>query len=346
MSHGPVDCFALGTPLHSAHGGDRVDIVRSSGTMNRETEQFDVRRIGPGCPDHLAALHLALGVRLLRTGAPAPAVSELVASAARRSCPLTLVFGAYRHGKLITAAVAAEYPGSAALVFHPTDPPGLGGQTAVVEALRQLQVAASRRPIRLLEALVPPAAPQAGAALGEAGFRYLTRLQYLSRPGAYRDRDEHSASDLDWVGYADEAAPLFRRALELSYVESLDCPELAGLRQTDEVLAGHRATGVFEPALWWVACRGGAPVGIGLLNRIGADAGLEIVYLGVAKAARGTGVADALLARIAAAARERSVRRVTLAVDHRNVPALRMYRRWGFAKDAELEAWIATIPGD
>jgi GNAT superfamily N-acetyltransferase len=125
-------------------------------------------------------------------------------------------------------------------------------------------------------------------------------------------------------------------------VESLDCPELTGLRPIAEVLAGHRATGLFDSSLWWVARRGEEPVGVMLLNRIPDVEALEVVYMGVAQAARGTGVADGLLDQAVAAAKQAGASTLALAVDQRNTPARRLYTRWGFTETGARDAWIAT----
>ena len=47
-------------------------------------------------------------------------------------------------------------------------------------------------------------------------------------------------------------------ALERSYVDTLDCPELCGLREKRDVLDSHRSTGKFDPNLWWLVRLGGA----------------------------------------------------------------------------------------
>jgi ribosomal protein S18 acetylase RimI-like enzyme len=69
---------------------------------------------------------------------------------------------------------------------------------------------------------------------------------------------------------------------------------------------------------------------------------VEIVYMGVAQVARGTGVANALLFQAAQIAGQRGARSLALAVDHRNAPARRLYARWGFAEFGVRDAWIAT----
>jgi len=314
--------------------------------MSPQHQQLVVRQIGPGAADHHAALHLALRVLPSLSGRPSPSIAELQSNAETQAIPLDLVFGTYIGNRLVASAVAAELPGAAALVFFSGDSSDWLRRAAGVAALRAARAAAFQRPIRLLQSLIPLGTEGADETLTEAGFCKITQLLYLTRTGNDAGPAGRAARNVDWVAYAAETEPLFRSALELSYVESLDCPELTGLRSTANVLAGHRASGIFEPALWWVAARDGRPVGVSLLNRVAAPATLEIVYLGVAHDARGTGVADAMLDRIVRTCRSSHTRRLILAVDSRNAPALSMYDRWGFIRELAMDAWIAKFPAN
>jgi hypothetical protein len=57
---------------------------------------------------------------------------------------------------------------------------------------------------------------------------------------------------------------VFHETLMRTYEGPGDCPELCGLRTADEVVAGYRAQGQFDPGNWWLAGAGGAPVGVGV----------------------------------------------------------------------------------
>jgi GNAT superfamily N-acetyltransferase len=267
-----------------------------------------------------------------------------MASVRRGSVSIDLVFGAYQSNTLICACLAAESPGAVALVFASGAVRNSPEYAATVSLLRAVQDAAWHRDIALLEALAPPEADVLGDALNEAGFRYLTCLRYLRRHGPPTGPRARGATDLEWVTYSPDREPLFESALERTYVQSQDCPELTGLRGTAQVLAGHRATGLFDPGMWWVACREGEPAGILLLNRVPRNHVLEVVYMGVAHAARGTGVADALMWRAVLAGADSRDSRLALAVDERNAPARRLYERWGFVEAAMRNAWIASPP--
>ena len=326
---------------------------------------FDVRQISPDDPDHRLALHISLGVSEPRPARDVPSgrmieppsveeasqVDDLLARSRKGFISIDLLFGAYHHGELVSACLGVESAGAAAMVFIPSlrdRGPRNGGSDAeppaTLEALRALQQASWRRSIKLLEVLLAPGSNKPARVLEEAGFRYLTKLLYLARLGQRVEPSSRPAADLTWTGYTPEHEALFCDALDATYVQSLDCPELTGLRTTSDVLAGHRVRADFDPVLWWVALRNGAPVGVVLLNRMESQPGLEIVYVGVAQPSRGTGVADALLERTMGAVRQQNAKVVTLAVDERNIPARKMYARWNFAETMSREAFIASPP--
>ena len=71
------------------------------------------------------------------------------------------------------------------------------------------------------------------------------------------------------------------KALERSYVDTLDCPELCGLRVVDDVLESHRSVGVFDPGMWWLVMAEDEPEGCMLLSACPEQNAVELVYLGI-----------------------------------------------------------------
>ena len=308
-------------------------------------DQSDTRHLTALSPDYIRALHVALEIPWQPSGKPAARVTDLLTQAKHRESSLEPCAAVYQDGELVSACVALEPPGAAALVFAPIHGQGATDDLATVIALRAIQESAWARSVRLLEILVDPDALTSASTLLASGFRRLTRLLYLVRGDSGPCMTVDELEGHSWVSYSPASEPLFRAALEATYVQSLDCPELTGLRSTSDVLAGHRATGIFDPSRWWVVKRGDAPAGVLLLNGIVGQPALEIVYLGVAQASRGTRVADALLSRAVAEMRRANARQLALAVDERNGPARRMYARWGFVQAAGRDAWIAKPSG-
>ncbi len=302
---------------------------------------MQIRQVKRSDPDFESALYFVLDAEPHEDGAMADQVADVLRSIETGSISVELFQGAYEGSTLVSACLAAQSPGGAALVFLPARNSSELSQEAAYLCLDAVCQLAWKDQIDLLEALTPFNRGFVADVLNRAGFRQLTTLVYYSR-GVSSIPNLESPEDIGWLPFSVSNEPVFCAALEASYAQSLDCPELMGLRATENVLAGHRASGEFDPNLWWVAMRGGRPVGIILLNRLIDQPAMEIVYIGVAQGSRGTGVANALLNRALHDSRSVGAKVVTLAVDCRNAPALRMYDRWGFQATLERFAWIAT----
>jgi len=131
------------------------------------------------------------------------------------------------------------------------------------------------------------------------------------------------------------------RIIEATYVDSQDCPRLRGLRRMEDVVASHKASGIFRPQSWWIAAREGQPVGCVLVNDSAEDKGAaELVYLGVGSAHRRRGYGRAMLRHAMEQARRRGRKRMNVAVDSANAPAVRLYRHEGFRRTDQRDVYI------
>ncbi len=223
---------------------------------------------------------------------------------------------------------------------------------------------------RLAQSLLEPKESEAAKAFIDAGFMKLGDLAYLRRrlprtgPGAMSDAPAtptwpsgvrvRSLSELSNQGHTPaEIDSWLSTALEQSYIETRDCPELCGLRQIGDVLESHRAVGIHDPALWWLVTLHDRPVGCMLFAVCPEHQSVELVYLGLGPEIRGQGLGSALLdfgvRRVHAMAVEPAVGALppepghpsvsgsgglTCAVDTRNAAAMRLYRKAGFERFA------------
>ncbi len=308
------------------------------------SSDFEIRRLSRESPEYLPTLHRVLRLDASMTGFPASQpVTDLLAAARRGEVNIDCFLGAYQSARLLTAALAIEMAGSSAIVsfwFDSDAPKALAGLEAALRAVRIVEAA---RKVALLEVLLEPDAAEASRkTLDRAGFHYLTRLRYLARGISPEETPKRINGSIEWVTYSPDREAVFREAVEGSYVQTLDCPELSGCRTTAQVLEGYRAIGVFQASLWSVAWKDQGPVGVVLCNRMASERGVELVYMGVAQPARGTGVADALMNRAVNGAASEGATVLALAVDERNLPARHLYSRWGFGETARREVWVVA----
>ncbi len=191
-----------------------------------------------------------------------------------------------------------------------------------------------------IQSLLNPGDDGEQRALEAAGFHRLATLDYMQRSVPKAVEPAVWPDDVTGETYRESLRPAFTHALELTYEQTLDCPALHGMRQTDDVLAGHMAAGVFDAKLWLLLRIAGEVAGVMLLNRIPAQDSVELVYFGLAPHARGRGLARLLLQHGMRLCSEQGVSTLTLAVDRDNAPAVRLYHECGFYRIARKDAWI------
>jgi mycothiol synthase len=241
-------------------------------------------------------------------------------------------------------------PGRTAMLFGPglsefpeAAPPT---QAAIVEA----QQDAKAHGIVLVQAMLEPADAAGKTVYAAAGLGQLATLTYMERRPPVQPPPYALPADLTLAPYEAATHDLFREAIARSYQATLDCPALSEMRNVDDVIAGHKATGVFDPQLWGVLLPlrrngpdSGQPLGCLLLAKIPAREALELVYLGLTPEARGQGLGRILMRRVLAIASRRNFAVATLAVDAANGPAVRLYRRCGYASVAQRVAMVRKL---
>jgi len=247
-------------------------------------------------------------------------------------------------GRITDALLAVPNPGRTAMVFisPPASRTDVPRQAELIDhACREL----ASMDIRLAQALTDPHDALQREALLRGGFSELAYLSYLERPLA----DPAALPAPRWPGdvtvepYREALRGEMIRALDRSYEETLDCPGLRGLRRTEDILAGHQATGEFDPDLWTLLRVNGEASGMLLLNRSPASNTIELVYIGLAPTARGRGLGRLLLRHGLHLLGRREERAITLAVDEQNNPALALYRGEGFRRVLRRTALIRPI---
>jgi len=146
-----------------------------------------------------------------------------------------------------------------------------------------------------------------------------------------------------WLTYSHSRHELFASTILATYQDSFDCPGLNGLRTIEDILAGHRATGDFDPQHWFLLCENDNPLGAVLLSKVLRSDVTELVYLGLIPKRRGHALADILMRRAAAVAMASKHGRLSLAVDAGNVPALKLYWRHGMQVIGRKQALLRDL---
>jgi mycothiol synthase len=250
-----------------------------------------------------------------------------------------------RAGKIVGALLTQELSGKTVAVWAPEVEP-CWHRARLAASLVQIALADLKmRGFRLAQAVLDESASShAGADLNRGGMPRVTELLYLERDTTLplnphcgsimrcRWADEHAAvSPFRWCSFEPAVEFEFHRALQATYVGSLDMPELDRARALNDIMAGHRTARNFVAERWqlgYIPERTEAAAVL-LMSEAAHRDSWEVVYLGLTPEARGQHLGRAVVAHAIKLAQSH-VGRIELAVDCRNTPAVRLYESTGF----------------
>jgi len=284
------------------------------------------------------------------TGGPAGRAStqRFLASAKQQGIDLTRFWcvdsgrGSGRGSRMLAAALLSPSTGGTGMLF--TSEPRNAEES---RALGECVEAACGAPegVKLAQCLLTEEQLATTRVVREHGFIFVGDLLYLKRPW----KPVELKTEAGWPqGVTVEPwklgdDPEVMQALERSYIDTLDCPELCGLRETADVLESHRGAGRWRPELWWIVRYEGEAEGVLLLNEFPDQGHCELVYVGLGPKLRGKGLGARLLRHGARALASRSCREIVCAVDTRNAPARRIYETHGFTPFSSRRAFVRPL---
>lgn len=255
-------------------------------------------------------------------------VQALLGDARSGRVPMDGLLAARRGGRLVGGVFAELQAGRTALIWPSRLVPGEPAATG-----RQLLAAASEllttKRFCVAHALLEAGMEEDGRLLQAAGFEFLAQLVYLVSGAEHFPRSV-PATPLEFNPYTSANHDRFARVVEATYEGTLDCPRLNGVRRTEDVLAGYRATGVFSAARWLLVRHRGEDVGCLILADHPEHENWELVYMGLVPAARGDGWGTDIARHAQWLTRQAGRPRLVLAVDAANQPAMRIYLKLGF----------------
>jgi ribosomal protein S18 acetylase RimI-like enzyme len=264
-------------------------------------------------------------LQLLRIGESR--IQRMLAAQRNGELDMNGLFQARRGRELVGAAWGQVIPGRIAFCWPASLVPGEPEDTAI-----HLQSAVDnyldREHVAVVQAVLPVRAVTDAMRLVQAGYHHLADLNYLV---CHSDRfpREKPNSDLDFEPFSPSNEAQLEKLVERTYVDSLDCVGLDGVRPIEDVLAGYRETGRYRPDWWLFVRHGGQDVGCILLADHPAQDQCELMYLGMVPEVRGCGWGGQATRHaqwLIGSSRECMV----LAVDDNNWPAQRIYSVTGF----------------
>ncbi len=299
-------------------------------------------------------------------GSKSPAARRMVSVAAAQQIDLSLMWGTGprdQRGHLTSVReVCLLVPGSGKTAMLLISPPIAGeGNAEQAKAERTACIRAAcaapqsltwdRSKVSLAQALPDPQEYWAVDAFAAAGFQSVGDLSYMRRgiegiDTRYAEQtwpQDISVRCVRGVGAGEPDRNRVIAALDRSYIDTLDCPSLCGLRATGDVLDSHRSTGHFDPQYWWLILLRDEPHGCMFFSHAPELALVELVYLGLSPELRGRGLGESLMRMGLARVSQLPVEQITCAVDLRNTPALRLYERLGFERSGRRAAMVMPL---
>jgi len=285
----------------------------------------------------------AIGLILSAERIAEPAqINEFLQFAPKRRIDPTETFVAAWGGQIIYAGLPVFSPGKTVLILVPAQIPTLGTNVATRVVLDICENARGQR-IDLAQVLIDPEREELRGFFKIHHFVEMAELIYLHTNVPKVSHTPQLPTGFAWKTYSPATHKLFAEAILDSYRQSLDCPGLNGLRDIEDVIAGHMATGEFQPELWGMLCENEHPRGVLLLNRVPMADSLEVTYLGLSPESRGRGFGDLFLRQAFFLCGQTKCRRLTLAVDSTNHPALKLYFRHGMRRIARKVAMMRDL---
>lgn len=238
--------------------------------------------------------------------------------------------------ELAGVAWIQQLPGETACLWIP---PNQGD--AELALLRGAAAFVDERNIPLAQLVVSADDGYSTEACQTAGFPKFAKLVYLfvelAADARRRELSNLPASPpvLRFVGNAGREPARLQHAVEQTYVGTLDCPALDGVRPLDQVLEGYRSQGRHWPEHWYLVQAEGQDVGALILAEHPGLGNWELIYMGLAAPVRGRGWGESVVRYAIDVATRQGAERLVCAVDAANEPALNVYRRLGFIDWAE-----------
>ncbi len=306
--------------------------------MERQgSEHFEIDRASPRHQG--AALWLATGGRSRHVNRGR--VTALLAAEKEGKISLEGLVAATSRNRVVGAIWCLNQPGRIATIWGPGLIAGIP-DTLANELVKHAFQFAKQAGSHLLQSLVGPENPLAGEHLARLGFRHITRLDQLN--AFPEELNPLPPSDrLSFVPCQDFRKASFEQLVTKTYEGSLDCPEVDGLRQIGDVLAGYHATSNNHPQHWYLVQERGETIGVTILAHHTANHQLELIYFGLLPPFRQRGWGKEILRFVIHLAKQIGCNSILTGVDQRNLPAMALYHQFGFLQADTKELFLLPL---
>lgn len=280
------------------------------------------------CPMELRAEALALVLCELAPSLRREVAGGLLGIEDFETLSTDALYVARRGDRLCGAAWGQRQSGNIAVFWVPQLVPGESRETAY-ELAKAAVAALDETAIEMAQTFLSTPSDETVKVLRCVGFRHLAELLYMSADLA-RFPLAAPPGELEYAAYEGAQRGRLMELIGRTYVGTLDCVDLDGVRDLDHVINGYQATGVFRPENWLFVRNEGHDVGVLLLADHPKGRHWELMYMALVPEARGRGWGRQITRYAQWLARGANIERMVVAVDAANAPAVKMYRACGF----------------
>ncbi|MBA2116046.1 GNAT family N-acetyltransferase [Bremerella alba] len=306
--------------------------------MNADHQDYP--DIGAASPDHYgAALWLATGGRSRH--AHRGRVTALLAAEKQGKISFDGLMTATRGNRVVASIWCLIQPGKIGSVWGPGILSEESDSTADLLVRKAIQFG-KQHGCHLLQSLVGQENPTAGKLLVRSGFQSITLLSHLEA----LTEDVHAEpprGDLQFQRCDDFQSEAFRSLIAQTYDNSLDCPELDGLRDVEDVLDGYYATSGLSTDHWYTLEHGSETIGVVITAHHVEPQQLELIYFGLTPRFRRMGLGSEMIRFVLELAQSMGCRSTITGADQRNTPAMALYREFGFQQAEAKELYLLPL---
>jgi len=257
-----------------------------------------------------------------------------------------VLIAARGQNRILAAQLSQMLAGKAAIAWPPqfeAEAEAADRESIAAALAQQLSFALTQGGMHIAQSLLAQGEAESGKWLEIGGFSHAADLLYLAADTS-RGPAEPPRLPVELEPFTLDATRRLIDVIQRTYVGTLDCPQLDGLRETADVIDGYKSVGEFRPELWFFVRYGAKDVGCLLMNLHPDVQHAEIVYLALTPEVRGRGWGLELSKHALWIAWQSKSQRAVLAVDAANEPAVRMYSVAGFDAFDRREVWLMTFP--
>jgi ribosomal protein S18 acetylase RimI-like enzyme len=269
--------------------------------------------------------------------------ADFLRIARQRGIDLGQLWIATHENQLQWVLLPVPSPGRTLLLFSPSDYIDEQQADAARQLTQQVLPHYHAEGAQLAQVLFEPTDQRMIDLYASLGFSRLAELIYLQNSPRKGYGFPPLQTGVRLANYSEQTHDLFCTVIQQSYVQSLDCPGLSEMRNIEDVIAGHKAAGEFDPGNWFVLMEGKTPIGVILLSSLPANQTMELVYLGVVPSARGQGIGKFLFRHALALTSRSQFGRLNFAVDAGNRPALNLYYQHGMQRIGSKIAMLRDL---